>query len=305
MVLRFCGPRCFNLGEIVPTITHADDPRLELYVGLPDKQVRRDTALFLAEGALVVERLLESGLRLHSLLCSDRKAGAWRSRWPEDVPMFVCPEDVLRDTVGFRLHQGVIAAGYVPADRTLEDVSAPPIQGCTRGHGRDPEAPSPGPSRVEGDSSARTLVVCPEITNVDNLGLLIRIAAALGVDAMVLGERCNDPWYRRSVRLSMGTIFKLPIVRSDNIARDLRRLRDAFTFDVVGTALRDDALDLKLADRADRLAVVLGSEGYGLSEEHLGLCSRVVTIPMHAGVDSLNVAVAAGIVLHHFAPPVR
>ena len=266
-----------------------DDPRLDLYVGLPDRQVRMRTDLFLAEGRLVVERLVQSGLRLHSLLCSEKKAGAWRGVWPGDVPMHVCSEQVLRYTVGFRLHQGVIAAGFVPAPLSLDDIV---------GDGR---APSPGPSPAEG--RRRTLVVLPEITNVDNLGLLVRIAAGLGADALVLGERCNDPWYRRAVRLSMGAVFKLPIVRSSDILADLRRLRETFGFEVVGTALCDDATPLREASRSEKLAIVFGSEGYGLTDAQLAACDRLVTIPMHAGVDSLNVAVCAGIVLHHFAPP--
>lgn len=253
-------------------IESPDDPRLELYLGLRDRQVRSWTELFLAEGNLVVERLIDSGLRRHSLLCALKRATKWRSAWPDPDTLLVAPDDVLEAAVGFRLHQGVIAAGYVPPSTPLEHVAG-----------------------------LNTLVVLPEITNVDNLGLLVRIAAGLGTDAIVLGPRCNDPWYRRAVRLSMGTVFNLPIVRSDDILADLQRLRVTHGFTTIGTALRDDAVPLHTADRPDKLAVLFGPEGAGLRDDELDACDQLVTIPMHAGVDSLNVAVAAGIVLHHFA----
>ncbi|MEM1445137.1 MAG: RNA methyltransferase [Planctomycetota bacterium] len=250
-----------------------DDPRLSLYLNLRDRQLQSWHGLFLAEGNFVVERLIDSGLRLHSLLCAEKRGHKWIDRWPDPNTLLVAPDDVLESAVGFALHQGVIAAGYVPP-----------------------------PTPLEQTASMRTLVVLPEITNVDNLGLLMRVAAGLGADGLLLGPRCADPWYRRAVRLSMGSVFKLPIVRSHDILADLKTLRETHGFTAVGTALRDDATPLHQATRPAKLAVLLGPEGDGLRNEELDACDQTVTIPMHAGVDSLNVAVAAGIVLHHFAP---
>ncbi|MEM8782248.1 MAG: RNA methyltransferase [Planctomycetota bacterium] len=255
-------------------VASADDPRLELYLNLRDRQVRSWHGLFLAEGNFVVERLVQSGLRRHSLLCAEKRAAKWRGLWPDPDTLLVAPDDVLEAAVGFALHQGVIAAGHVPPPTPLERIAAQP-----------------------------TLVVLPEITNVDNLGLIVRIAAGLGADALLLGPRCADPWYRRAVRLSMGAVFRLPIVRSDDLLGDLRRVRETFGFRVVGTALRGDAFPLHEARRRGPTALLFGPEGAGLRDEELELCDDVVTIPMNAGVDSLNVAVAAGIVLHHFRPP--
>ena len=147
-----------------------------------------------------------------------------------------------------------------------------------------------------------TLVVCPEIEKTDNLGALIRIAAAFGVDAMILGQRSCDPFFRQSVRVSMGSAFVLPIVRSDDLARDLSRLRE-FGVDVVATVLDPRATPLDQAHRGRRLAIVLGNEAQGLGEEWLRHADRQVTIPMKLGTDSLNVAVAAGVFLYHYTRP--
>ena len=145
-----------------------------------------------------------------------------------------------------------------------------------------------------------TLVVCPEIEKTDNLGALIRIAAGFGATAMVLGERCCDPFFRQSVRVSMGSVFKLPIVRTDDLARDLRRLRGEFGVELIATVLDEEAERLEDVGRPRRLGLLLGNEGQGLPAEIVALCDRRVTIPMKLGTDSLNVAVAAGIFLYHF-----
>jgi tRNA G18 (ribose-2'-O)-methylase SpoU len=145
-----------------------------------------------------------------------------------------------------------------------------------------------------------TLVICPEIEKTDNLGSMIRVAAAFGADAMILGERSCDPFFRQSVRVSMGTVFFLPIVRSDDLARDLRRLREEFGVERIAGVLGDDAESLEGVRRAQRLGLLFGNEAQGLAREWLDLCDRRVTIPMKHGTDSLNVAVAAGVFLYHF-----
>jgi len=142
-----------------------------------------------------------------------------------------------------------------------------------------------------------TLVICPDLISHENLGSMIRIASAFGVDEMILGPRCCDPFYRHCIRVSMGTIFSLPIVRSVDMLGDLRRLREA-GFELVATVLGEGAERLKGFSRGQRVGVVFGNEAQGIDEQTLGVCDRRVTIPMREGVDSLNVAVAAGIVLY-------
>jgi tRNA G18 (ribose-2'-O)-methylase SpoU len=160
--------------------------------------------------------------------------------------------------------------------------------------------PSPTIDDLLAGNEQATLVVCPEVEKTDNLGSLIRIAAAFGVDAMILGERSCDPFFRQSVRVSMGTVFHLPIVRSEDLKRDLRRLRDEFNVELIATVLDEDAEPLERAGRAATTALLLGNEAQGLPADVVALCDRRVTIPMKLGTDSLNVAVAAGVFLYHF-----
>jgi tRNA G18 (ribose-2'-O)-methylase SpoU len=145
-----------------------------------------------------------------------------------------------------------------------------------------------------------TLVICPEIEKTDNLGAMIRIAAGLGATAMILGQRSCDPFFRQSVRVSMGTVFVLPIVRSADLARDLGRLRDEFAVELIATVLDENAQRLEDVPRPQKLGLLFGNEAQGLPHECIQRCHRRVTIPMKLGTDSLNVAVAAGIFLYHF-----
>ena len=145
-----------------------------------------------------------------------------------------------------------------------------------------------------------TVVVLPEVANTDNMGSLIRVSAAFGASAVLLGERCCDPYYRQSVRVSMGTIFRVPIVRSSDLLNDLRRLKERWQTQFIATVCEGEAEPLARASRPERVAVLLGNEAQGLSAEQIALCDRRVTIPMKLGTDSLNVSVAAGIFLYHF-----
>ncbi len=269
-------------------ITSAEDPRLALYTAVKDRDIRRENGLFLAEGEHLVRRVFEAGLRVRSVLVATQKADRVKTMidaaQAQGVEVLSCDKAVLEAAVGFALHQGMIAAVEPPSNGAglgaLEQVV-----------GRVTQQETP------------TLLVCPEITNVENLGLLTRVAAGLGVGAVVLGPRCADPWYRRSVRVSMGAVFQLPMIRLDDLDAGLGMLRDRFGYQFVATVIDKDATPLRevMVPRDDKHAVLLGSEGYGLPDALVTLCDKKVRIPMHAGVDSLNVAVAAGIVLHHFS----
>ncbi len=274
-------------------ISDPDDPRLEPYLRMRDRNLRAEDggARFLAEGRMVVERAVATGIALESVLVVASKADAVRELVPATTAVLACAKDVMEQAAGFALHQGIVAVGRVPAAPTLREV----VQGARA-------ANRPG-----------TLVVCPEVTNVDNVGLLIRVAAGLGADAMVLGPRCADPWYRRAVRTSMGTVFSLPVVRypagptEDGFHADLAWLAQGAGYDLVATVIDPDAPPLDRFARRDTAetgtAVLLGSEGYGLDAGAVSRCTRRVRIPMHHGVDSLNVAVAAGIVLYEVMRP--
>ena len=268
-------------------IDSPDDPRLSLYTAMKDRDIRRETGLFLAEGEHLVRRAIEAGLKVRSVLVINQKVARVQAMLAnadaQDVELLACTKEVLAGAVGFALHQGIIAAVETPTESSgLEGLDQ-----AVR-TGEEKEAP--------------TLLVCPEITNVENLGLLVRVAAGLGVGAMVLGPRCGDPWYRRAVRVSMGAIFKLPIVKLDNLDAGLDRLRKLHGYQLVATVIDADATPLRAVhvQAHQKYAILLGSEGDGLPKELAARCDKKVQIPMHADIDSMNVAVAAGIVLHHY-----
>jgi len=252
-----------------------DDSRLAAYRNMKDRELARDGERFIAEGEQVVRRLLQSKLRTESVLIAERKAAAILPVVPAGVPVWVASDRLIESVIGFEFHSGVLACGVRPRAPEFHDILPP------------------APERA-------TLMVCPKITNVENIGSLVRIAAGFGVTAMVLGEQCCDPFFRQSVRVSMGSVFVLPIARRSDLIADLPRLKSEWGFELMATVLSPDAEPLAKARRSERLAILLGGEADGLDAETVVLCDRRVTIPMKLGTDSLNVAVAAGIFLYHF-----
>ena len=196
---------------------------------------------------------------------------------PEHVPVYVVAAGADERVVGLKFHSGVLACGRRKA--AADDREVVPKQ----------------------DRARLTLVICPDISNVENIGSMIRLAAGFGADAMILGERCHDPFWRQSVRVSMGTIFRLPLVQSDDLLRDLRRLREEWGVEMVATRARPMRPSRSSRRRAAKSSGILfGGEAQGLEPHWVEACDRRVTIPMHHGTDSLNVAVAAGMFLYHF-----
>ena len=261
------------MSRAIERIVDSVDPRVAPFVALKDRDVAREHGLFIAEGENLLRRLLDSSLRTHSVFLSERRVDEMASVVPADVPVYVASDEIMRQVIGYKFHSGVIAAGVRPAPRSIDEV-------------------------IPKDRETLTLVVCPEIANTENLGALYRIAAGFGADAMILGERSADPFWRQCVRVSMGTVFKMPTVRSASLLRDLARLRDEWGVRLVGTVLDERAERLSSFVRDDRTAILFGNEAQGLDAATVAACDRLVTIPMQLGTDSLNVAVAAGIVLY-------
>ena len=259
---------------IIP-VDSLDDPRLAHYRGLKDRDLARQGELFIAEGDYVVRRLLASEYPTVSVLLSRRRVEHIVPLVPEAVPVYVADDALIKQVLGFKFHTGVIAVGRRLPTRTLHQV-------------------------FEGRSGPITLVVCPEVSNSENMGSLIRISAAFGADGMVLGERCHDPFWRQSIRVSMGTIFSMPLVRSDDLLRDLDEMRRRWGVELVATVLDDDAEPLSTAARGGRIGLLFGNEAQGLDAAHVAVCDRRVTIPMKLGTDSLNVSIAAALFLYHF-----
>jgi tRNA G18 (ribose-2'-O)-methylase SpoU len=256
-------------------IDSLDDPRVAAYRNLKDHELDRRGRLFIAEGEYIVGRLLASDFPVESVFLSDKRADEIGPQVPAGIPVYVATQDVMNGVLGMKFHSGVMACGRRKPRMTIDDV-------------------------VPKDRARLTLVICPDVSNVENIGSIVRIAAAFGADALVLGERCHDPFWRQSVRVSMGTIFRLPLAHSEDLLRDLGRLKSDWGVEFAATVLDADAEALENATRPARFGLLLGGEAQGLEEPYVRACDRRVTIPMRMGTDSLNVAVAAGIFLYHF-----
>lgn len=262
-------------------VTDPDDPRLVDYLHLTDVALRSrrepESGLFMAESSEVIRRAVDAGHQARSLLMAERwlapmadVIATLEERAGDPLPVFTADEAILRRIIGFHLHRGALAAMHRPALPSVEDV--------VRGAGR--------------------LVVLEDIVDHTNVGAIFRSVAGIGADGVLVSPRCADPLYRRSVRVSMGAVFQIPWTRMPEWPGGLAALRaDGFT--VAALALRDSAISLDdLARRApDRLALVLGAEGDGLSAQAIEGADLVVRIPMTRGIDSLNVAAASAVAL--------
>ncbi|MDT7729570.1 MAG: hypothetical protein QOI21_6146 [Actinomycetota bacterium] len=236
----------------------------------PDRPGGR--GLVIAEGTVVVERLLRSPYPVRALLGVERRIRDLAGDLAElDVPAYVTSAETMADVVGFHLNRGVLAVADRPAPLSVEGVIG----------------------------GARVLAVLEGVGDHENLGALFRNAAALGVDGVLLGAGCSDPLYRRSVRVSMGHVLRVPFATFDDWPGGLGRLRQR-GFTVAALTPRADSVSLRSLREAatGRVALLLGSEGPGLSEEALAAADLTVRIPMAGGVDSLNVATAAAVAFY-------
>lgn len=255
-------------------VTDAADPRLADYVALRDTSLRKhlesERGLFIAEGEKVIRRAVEAGHRPRSFLLAERWIPGLADLLDAhpDAPVFVVTEDLAEQVTGFHVHRGALASLHRAE-------------------------PTPMASLL----GARRLVVAEDIVDHTNVGAIIRNAAALGWDGVLLAPRAADPLYRRSIKVSMGTVFSLPWARVDDWGTALPTLREA-GFTVVALALTPGAvaLDAYVAGGVpERLAIVVGTEGAGLSSRWVSQADAVVRIPMQHGVDSLNVAAATAV----------
>ena len=260
-------------------VTDFSDPELDIYARLTEVQLlnRRepDKGIFIAESPKVIERALNAGCVPISFLMETRhvenQAKELIARCG-DIPVFTAELDVLTQLTGFKLTRGMLCAMYRPKLPTDEEI-------C---------------------KNARRVAVLEDVMNPTNVGAIFRSAAALGIDAVVLTSASSDPLYRRSIRVSMGTVFQVPwtYLGEDGI-RDLRRLG----FKTAAMALKSDSLpiyDPRLKE-IDKLAIVLGTEGDGLAAGTIADCDYTVLIPMSHGVDSLNVAAASAVAFYQLA----
>jgi tRNA G18 (ribose-2'-O)-methylase SpoU len=263
--------------SVVPQVIDVDDaadPRLDDFRDLTTADRRPDRpggrGLVIAEGVVVVRRLLRSPYPVRSLLGVRRRIDALAvdldARPGQDVPCYATSADVMADVVGFHLNRGVLAVADRAAEPALSDLTA----------------------------AARLLCVLEGVGDHENLGSIFRNAAALGVDGVLLGPGCADPLYRRAVRVSMGHVLRVPFRRISEWPDTIHTLR-ASGFRVLALTPDPAAVPLRSALAGDRIAVLLGSEGHGLTESALDAADERVRIPMTGDVDSLNVATAGAI----------
>lgn len=259
----------------IQRIESIDDPRVAAYRNLRDRTLRGES-IFVTEGQVVTLRLLGSAFGVESVFVADEFLGAIAPVVGTRAPIYVSSERLLLDVVGFPFHRGVLGAGCRPQRLSVLDE-------LLAKHDRS------GPVR---------LVICPEITKPENMGLIFRTCGAFGVDALLLGERCCDPFSRRCLRVSMGAVLALPFAKSTDLAADLRRLKEHWRVELLAAVVDPQAERLSEARFAPRSGILLGNEFEGLGPQWLAACDRRVTIPMHPSVDSLNLGVATGVFVY-------
>jgi len=262
------------VAHVVPIVALAD-PRLADYAHLTDVALKKsggEHGLYLAESLLVLERALRAGHEPRSVLALGSAVdSALEVLGDRDVPVFAGAPELLEELTGYLLHRGLIASMHRPA---LPSV----------------------PALLQ---DARRVVVLENVVDPTNVGAIFRSVAAIGADAVLVTPRCSDPYYRRAIRVSMGTVLQVPWTRVGDWM-STRELLVASGFHIAALALTPDAVALRefAAAAPDRVALVLGTEGDGLTEEAIAAADTIVQIPMRHGIDSLNVAAAAAVAMY-------
>ncbi len=260
---------------VIP-ITDLSDPRLIDFSHQTDVALKKargtEHGLYIAESALVLERALRAGHRPRSVLALGNTVDEAIALVGPDVDVFSGPPELLEQLTGYLLHRGLIASMHRPA--------LPPVELLLE--------------------HARRVVILENVADPTNVGAIFRSVAGIGADAVLVTPRCSDPFYRRAIRVSMGTVLQVPWTRVGSWAETREQLRG---FHIAALALSPDAVSLRefAASANDRVALVLGAEGEGLTPEALAAADSVVKIPMAHGIDSLNVAATAAVAMYALA----
>lgn len=272
----------------IARITSPDDPRVAEYRNIRDADLLSGRGVFMAEGRFVVRTLLlQSPLPCRSVLVTETALGSVRDAIdssPSAPPVLLASQEVMNTVVGFDIHRGCLAVGERPTSESVETILAR----CVGENG--------GPCGI---------VVLENLTNHDNVGGIFRSALALGASAVLLSPGCCDPLYRKSIRVSMGAALRLPYGTVRDWPAGLGALKRA-GFTVAALATGAGGIDLDAfavrADRPRRIALLVGTEGPGLSPGAIASADMTLRIGMAPGVDSLNAGVAAAISMHRLFP---
>lgn len=255
-------------------LTDPTDPRVAVYTRLSDAAMRRRNdakhGMYMAESSVVVRRALKAGHQPYSFFLSHRYLDSMADVFAEnpDIPVYTGTDEMMQSITGFHLHRGALAAMRRPEPLTTDQVT----------HG------------------ARRIAILEDIVDHTNLGSIIRSAAGLGIDGIILSPQCADPLYRRAIRVSMGSVFELPWTRSQNLPEALNHLKHQ-GWSIAALELTEHSINIDDAEaqHAEKLAMILGTEGAGVSARSLENADVHLQIPIRETVDSLNVSVAAAV----------
>lgn len=266
------------MAELI-TVDDPDDPRLSDYIGLTDVELRRRRepaeGLFIAEGEKVIRRARQTGYEMRSMLLSAKWVDVMRDVIDEvPAPVYAVAPELAERVTGYHVHRGALASMQ--------------------------RKPLPAADELLG--TARRVVVMESVNDHTNIGAIFRSAAALGMDAVLLSPDCADPLYRRSVKVSMGAVFSVPYARLEAWPKSLEAVREAgFRLLALTPDAKATSIDEAAPHRLERVALMLGAEGDGLSTRALMAADEWVRIPMAHGVDSLNVGAAAAVAFYAVA----
>lgn len=252
-----------------------DLPELQPYRTMRRSLDHQRQNIFVAESDKVVCRLLETNLTVISLLLPEKWLRLLEPQLqarPEEITAYVGEKELLEKLTGFSMYQGVLAVAKIPASASLETI-------------------------LNTATKPRLLAAVDGLSSAENLGVLVRNCVAFGVQALLVGETSSSPYLRRAVRSSMGTVFRLPVVETENLARTLRELSSQ-SIRCIAAHPHPEGKNLAQARLQGDSCIVFGSEGYGLSSAVLNACDEAVAVPMAHGVDSLNVGSASAVFLY-------
>jgi tRNA G18 (ribose-2'-O)-methylase SpoU len=262
--------------NVIP-ISSLDTFELQPYRTLRRAVEHIHQGIFVAEGEKVVKRLMNTNLVVNSFLLShewlEKIKDSVENKYSENVRVFVAEKKLLETIVGFGLHQGIMAVGAIPKPLSIEDI-------------------------IKISTKPYLVVALDSLTNADNLGVIVRNCAAFGATGLIVGETSSSPYLRRAIRQSMGAVFELPVINTNNLSLYLEQINKLHNIRCIAADAHADETPIDKADFRGNICLVFGSEGSGLSNNVLKACQQKVTIPLCTKVDSLNVANASAIFLY-------
>lgn len=258
-------------------IDSVEDPRLDPFRDLRHRSLTHFSQRFVAEGWIVVERLLRSDFETESVVCSPKYVEQIQAAWHKPGTILVMPNEFFTGLVGFHFHRGALACA--------KRKPLTPVQELSPDDWKEP----------------KTLAGVVGVQDPENLGSILRTCAGLGIDTVLIGPDCCDPYSRRVLRTSMGNALKLRLLSSGRLIPDLRWLQTSLQMQILSTSLAADSKSLEEIDWGRRRLILLGNEGHGLPMDVQMASDVRVRIDMDLNTDSLNVSVAAGIILHYAA----